>query len=57
MNNEKQYLISESELDKVIYFLEHLSGFEKLLDSLKSKQPVQVLDRDKVKAELNGGDK
>jgi hypothetical protein len=39
----KQYIVSEEELNKVVYFLEHLSGFETLIDNLKSKQPLEVL--------------
>ncbi len=42
------YIISEEELNKIVYFLEHLSGFETFINNLKSKQPVELLAEGEV---------
>jgi disulfide oxidoreductase YuzD len=48
---EKQYLISEEDLDKLIETPASLNTYEWVAD-IKSKQPVSTLDRDRVEKEL-----
>jgi len=48
---EKQYLISEEDLDKLIETPASLNTYEWVAD-IKSKQPVSTLDRDRVLNEM-----
>jgi hypothetical protein len=49
---EKQWLVSESELKKLIRNVGDDIGWVILKDFLKDKQPVSTLDRDRVEQEL-----